>query len=120
MAFVKVGHIKERSSGNPAGGLHEAIKYILNPEKTEGKTLVGSYMLSLGLNPERYEQDAFNAMIDIKKAFSNGTGSPNTDTLHGRQGYHFILSFPADDSVTPELALQITNDFCEKYLSEYQ
>ena len=120
MAFVKVGHIKERSSGHASGGLYDAIKYILNPDKTEGKSLVGTYMLSLGLDPTKYEKDAFNSMMDVKEAFSNGSGSPTTDTLHGRQGYHFVLSFPADDSVTPEMALQITNDFCDKYLSEYQ
>ncbi|MCR4609160.1 MAG: relaxase/mobilization nuclease domain-containing protein [Eubacterium sp.] len=120
VAFVKVGHIKQRSSGRASEGLIEAIKYILNPEKTESKALVGSYMLPIGTDPTKYEDAAYKSMMDIKEAYSSGTGSAHTDTLCGRQGYHFILSFPADDDVTPEIALKITNEFCEKYLSEYQ
>ena len=41
MAITKLGHMKEVKKGHPSSHLKNAIRYILNPEKTEGMLLVG-------------------------------------------------------------------------------
>lgn len=98
MAITKLLHIKERSSGNPSAGLEAAIAYISNPMKTQNGRLTGSLNCTF--------QNAYKKMIATKKIYGKEDG---------RQGYHYIISFNPGE-VTPDKALQITDEFCRRYL----
>ena len=107
MAILK---IRNRSAANnPIQKVSSLIKYIINPEKTEGGQFVATH------NIIRKEGDvaenATEQMMETKRLFEK------TD---GRQMYHFIISFPEEDPVTPELAMQFGKEFCERYLREYE
>lgn len=97
MAITKLLHIKERASGNPAAGLEAAITYISNPAKTQNGRLMGSLNCTF--------QNAYKKMIATKKIYGKEDG---------RQGYHYIISFNPGE-VTPDKALQITDEFCRRY-----
>lgn len=99
MAITKLMHMKESKSGSPALHLKHAITYILNSEKTQEGKLVGG----LGMDGSKA---AFQHFLETKKYFGKEKG---------RQGYHFVLSFP-EGEVTPELAYQITQEFTEQFL----
>lgn len=109
MAYLKLGNIDERRYGNRAGGLYHAIKYIFNPLKTNNRQYVGSYNINLGSGD--IVKNVFKEMINTKKCFAKEWG---------RQGYHYMLSFPSNDNVTPEMALQITYEFCQKCFTDYE
>ena len=107
MAITRMGHIKDK--GNGVAGIRRAIRYIVNPEKTEGRTLVGCY----NLMPDEADivGNATKQMVDTKRAY---------DKTGGRQVYHYKISFAKDDAVTPQLAMQIAREFCSSYLKDYE
>lgn len=91
--------------------LKNSLKYILNPEKTRMGTLIGgNHVLP---DPEY----AFGQMLDTKKVMDARYGYKK---MEGRQGYHFVLSFSPKDSVTPEMALEITEKFVKAYIPDYE
>lgn len=91
--------------------LKNSLKYILNPEKTRMGTLIGgNHVLP---DPEY----AFQQMLDTKKVMDTRYGYKK---MEGRQGYHFVLSFSPKDSVTPEMALEITEEFVKAYIPDYE
>lgn len=98
MAITKLSNI-----GTPQGGgaahLKNCISYILNSDKTEG--LVGG---NAGTTP----QEVYQVMMDTKQEW---------EKENGRQGYHFVISFPPGEA-TKEEAYAVINDFCEEYLGE--
>lgn len=98
MAITKLSNI-----GMPKGGgaahLKNCISYIMNPDKTEG--MVGG---NAGTTP----QEVYQVMIDTKQEW---------EKEGGRQGYHFVISFPPGEA-TKEEAYAVINDFCEEYLGE--
>ena len=94
MAITK---IKCRNSG-----LKEAIEYILNENKTDGRILTARNNCDPG---REYRQ-----MMDTKEYHAK-TG--------GRQCYHAILSYKPGE-ITPELALQIAKEFTEEHLRDYE
>lgn len=100
MAITKLSNI-----GMPQGGgaahLKNCISYIMNPKKTEGMRMIGG---NAGTTP----QEVYQVMIDTKKEW---------EKEGGRQGYHFVISFPRGEA-TKEEAYAVINDFCEKYLGE--
>ena len=100
MAVTKLMHIKEQK-GNPSAGLKKCIRYIMDPQKSEGGTWTSS---NCGDTP----QECYEEMIKTKQEFRK------TD---GRQGYHFVLSFPPGE--TDELTVfNVAKEFCETYLGE--
>lgn len=101
MAYCRLGHIKEnQGAGGMAAGLKNCIEYIFNPKKTENMTLIGGYNLMVDAsNPAN---SAFEQMLATKSVFGKEAG---------RQGYHYKLSFATSDNLTPELAMEITNEF---------
>ena len=104
MAITKILNINCATEGNPAAHLKNALEYIQNPDKTEQCHLVGSVNC---LPDTAYEQ-----MLDTK-------------TLYGksgkRQGYHVIISFPPEESVTPEQAKFVAEGFIGDILNgEYE
>jgi hypothetical protein len=105
-----LGHIKEnKRSGGPAKGLEKCLDYIFNKDKTVGLRYIGSYNYQMDKNNPI--ESSFKAMTDTKSVF---------DKPGGRQGYHYKLSFPNEDVVTPELAMKITGEFCEKVFTDYE
>lgn len=104
MAITKILNINCAIEGNPAAHLKNALEYIQNPDKTEQCHLVGSVNC---LPDTAYEQ-----MLDTK-------------TLYGksgkRQAYHVIISFPPEESVTPEQAKFVAEGFIGDILNgEYE
>lgn len=99
MAITKLMHVKERKNGNPHGGMHDCIRYILDPEKTENGYWVGG-------NAGKETGQVYRNFLEVKKDFQK---------LDGRQCYHFVISFRPDetDAVT---VYNVAQEFCEKYL----
>lgn len=100
MGITKLLHIKERKTGNAARGLLNAVYYILNPEKTQNKRLVGG-------NCGRDEEMIYQKFIDTKSTYGK---------FDGRQGYHFVISFPPEENVSTTTCMNVMSDFMEEYL----
>lgn len=92
--------------------LEHAIRYILKPEKTAGGLYTGSLNCSC--------QTALTEMAETKRQYGKepvpGSKSYETDRL----AYHFVLSWSPREQVPPELALHITQQFCEEVLRDYE
>lgn len=110
MAFLKLGCIKERKTGTKTAGLFYAINYIFNPAKTEDNKYIDFYSPDAD-NLFVSTENVYNKMLNTK----NHYGKPD-----GRQAYHYMLSFPATDNVTPELAMLITEEFIKTCFYEYE
>lgn len=79
-------------------GLGDRLRYIMNPDKTEGG------LLCAGINT--IPDMAYRDMMDTKRRFGK---------LDKRQGYHIIQSF-APGEIEPDAALRFGMEFIEKYL----
>lgn len=99
MAITKMLSINETKGGSLSRHLKKAIHYILNPEKTNNGYLVGGNCKI---------DDPYETMMNTKKRFQKEWG---------RQGYHFVLSFPPGE-VNDGVAFNITNEFVEAYLKD--
>ncbi len=100
MAITKMLNIKS-TPGGTSRHLYNAIKYILNPVKTNQGALVGG-------NAGSDYQEVYQRMLDTKKMFGK------TDK---RQGYHFVISFKPGE-VDTDKAYQIIQEFCQEYLGD--
>ena len=109
MAYLRLGCIKQASGHSMSIGLKRAIEYIYNPKKTNGQKYIGGYNLLIG--SEDCAMRAYRSMLATKQGFGKEDG---------RQGYHFKLSFPANEELTPELCLKITEEFCMEVLPDYE
>ena len=77
MAITKLDHLKESKKGNPAAHLKNAIRYILNPEKTNGGMFVGG---NCGTSAE----EIYASMISTKEFFGKtGGGRKNAEAAPG-------------------------------------
>lgn len=101
MAITKMGHMKEVKKGHPSSHLKNAIRYILNPEKTEGMLLVGG---NSGVTAE----EVYRTFLATKEEYGK---------LSGRQGYHFIISCRPGEA-TLEQIYQLVKRWCEEYLQD--
>ena len=82
--------------------LWDSIEYILQ----EGKTENGKYVFgNSGYTP----QMIYNTFLATKSLYGK---------TEGRQAYHYILTFAEEDSVTPELAQEITEKFMSRLFPE--
>ena len=80
----------------------DSIEYILQ----EGKTENGKYVFgNSGYTP----QMIYNTFLATKSLYGK---------TEGRQAYHYILTFAEEDSVTPELAQEITEKFMSRLFPE--
>ena len=77
MATTILRNMKEAKNRKPSAHLHNAIDYIMNPEKTENGMWIGS---NCGIT----SQEIYDAMMTTKNEFNK---------TWGRQGYHFVISF---------------------------
>ena len=100
MAVTVLNHIGE-CEGRAAGHLKNAIRYILNPKKTEAGLWVGG-------NVGREAELVLQTMLDTKRDWQK---------LSGRQGYHFVISFRPGET-DEKTAFHLVRDFCEMYLGE--
>lgn len=98
MAITKILHMKQAKSGYMAKHLANGLKYIMDPDKTEG----GGYVSGSNCIPE----NALSRMLDTKRHFGK---------LDKRQGYHFIISFEEED-ITEETAFAVVGQFVKEYL----
>lgn len=98
MAISKVLHMKQAKSGYMAKHLANGLKYIMDPDKTEG----GKYVSGNNCVPE----NALEQMLDTKRHFGK---------LDKRQGYHFIISFE-EEEVTEDTAFELIGKFVKEYL----
>ena len=78
--------------------LANGLKYIMDPDKTEG----GRYVSGNNCVPE----NALEQMLDTKRHFGK---------LDKRQGYHFIISFE-EEEVTEDTAFELIGKFVKEYL----
>ncbi len=101
MAITKLGHMKESSRGNPGRHLQNAIEYIMNPEKTEHRLLVGG-------NSGSAPAEVYQTFLDTKMDYGK---------LYGRQGYHFVISFKPGE-VSLEQLHELTQRWCNTYLGD--
>lgn len=101
MATTILKNIKEAPKGKASQHLINSIKYIMNPDKTEGGLWVGS---NSGVTPD----EIYDCMMNTKKEY----GKEN-----GRQGYHYVISFPpgACDEAT---CYKVGKEFCEAYFGD--
>ena len=112
MAITRLGHIKENKGGkNPNQGIKNCINYIINPFKTENFKYISGNNVILTSNSQKIVAEGYQQFMNTKNTF----GKPL-----GRQAYHYKLSFAKQDNVSPELAMQITQEFCEIYLADYE
>ena len=65
----------------PHRHLANAVKYILDEKNNEAKTCDGLYV---GGNAGYDSEDIIKTFLDTKELYGK---------LHGRQGYHFVISF---------------------------
>jgi hypothetical protein len=101
MAITKILNIQEADNGNPAAHLKNAVEYIQNPDKTEKCVLVG------GINC--LPDSAYEQMIDTKNTFHK---------TNKRQGYHVIISFPPEENVTADQAMEVIENFANEVLGD--
>lgn len=112
MAITRLGHIKENKKGkNPNQGIRYCINYIINPLKTENYKYIGSNNVILTSHSQKIVKEGYRQFMATKEVF---------DKTLGRQAYHYKLSFAEEDDISPELAMQITKEFCEIYLANYE
>jgi hypothetical protein len=101
MAITKILNIKTSGGGNPGRHLHNAIRYIMNPDKTGDGELVGG---NAGSQPG----EVYAAMQDTKETWGKTSG---------RQGYHFVISWKPGEA-NEQQAYDVVREFCEEYLGD--
>ena len=89
MAITRLGHIKQAVGSNKSIGVSNAIKYIINPEKTEKGKLVGVH--NLVMNPSDVAGSSYDQMVQTKETYGK---------LTGRQGYHYKRSAESSGNTT--------------------
>lgn len=101
MATTILKNLKEAKNRKPSQHLHNAINYIMNPEKTENGLWIGS---NCGIT----SQEIYDAMMSTKNEFNK---------TWGRQGYHYVISFKPGEA-DERTCYNVGKEFCEKYLGE--
>ena len=102
MAVTKLKRLKESSRGNRAQHLKNNVRYIMNPEKTQGG-------LNIGGNAGVTWQWVYDSMVENKRYWHKEDGS---------QAFHYVISFPPELNVSMETAHEVAQDFCDRLLGE--
>ncbi|MGN0141511.1 MAG: relaxase/mobilization nuclease domain-containing protein [Roseburia sp.] len=107
MAILKMidPPIHPDKGGNKYRHLRNAIKYAQREDKSHG------YIGNLNCTTNR----AFQEMIETKKYYGK---EPKRED--DRVGYHFMISWSPEEKISPEMALEITQEFCKQYLGDYE
>ena len=102
MAITKLLRLKESVRGSPAAHLKHNLLYICNLDKCGGGIWIGG---NAGMSPEII----FQTMLENKRYWGKEDGS---------QGFHYVISFPPELSVSEEIAYQIAEDFTKELLGD--
>ena len=103
MAIFKAIHGAAKSHA----GLRNTLEYVLREAKVKD-----GYVETLGPMPEELNWDsAYKAFLDEKKL---------QDKDSGRMCAHYVLSFHADEKITPEQVLEFGKSFAEQAFKGYQ
>lgn len=94
MAILKI--VNRRNGKRKRSHLAGVIKYVLRTEKTEEKLIYGQ-----NLEPER----AYQMMMETKDLFNK---------RKGMDYFHFVLSYPPNEKITPEQALEQAKELLER------
>ena len=94
-----------RNAKQTAGTLAGVLKYVSQDEKTR----IGDTWLTVGHNC--VAQSSYKEMMTTKQQFRK------TD---GRQFYHFVQSFPADDTLTPQQVNAIGRELVQREFPGYE
>ena len=100
MAITKLLRLKESKAGNPAQHLINNIRYICNPEKTEGGLWIGG-------NAGQETATIISTMLRNKKLWNKQDGT---------QGFHYVISFSPDCQVSEQTASEFADDFVQELL----
>ena len=100
MAITKLLRLKESKKGNPAQHLINNIRYICDPEKTEGGLWIGG-------NAGQDTATIISTMIRNKKIWNKPDGS---------QGFHYVISFSPDCRISEQTASDFADDFVQELL----
>ena len=92
--------------------VERSLRYMLNPDKTEGLVLTAS--VNCGTNA----RDAYLHMKTVYDHFARDSfDSPPPLTGKGTvKAIHYVMSFADEENVTPELAHKIAKAFVRKTL----
>lgn len=104
MAVTVLKHCKESPNWKPQH-LSNAIKYVLDLRNGEEKTDFGKWV---GGNSGTDYNSVFQTFIDTKKTWGKESG---------RQGYHFMISFPPGE-VDAQTCYNVIQEFCQEYLGD--
>jgi len=107
MAIIKFISTVHPQKNNMYGGMKKLAAYILNDSKTVGGKYTGSHNC--------FVHTACDEMIKTKEHY--GKTSPKNSN---RLAYHFTISWKPDEKIAYETALKVTEEFCKKYLNEYE
>ncbi len=90
--------------------VEKSLRYILNPEKTEGLVLTAS--VNCGTNA----RDAYLQMKAVYDHFARDSfdSPPPLSGKGSVKAIHYVMSFADDENVTPELAHKIAKAFVRK------
>ena len=102
MAVTKLTRLKESKKGNKAAHLINNIKYICNPEKTEGGLWIGG-------NAGQEPSTIITTMLRNKQFWNKEDGS---------QGFHYVIAFPPECVIDEERASAFGRDFVRKLLGD--
>ena len=100
MAITRLLRLKESKTGNPAQHLINNIRYICNPDKTEGGLWIGG-------NAGQEPATIISTMLRNKKVWNKQDGS---------QGFHYVISFPPDCQISEQTASEFADDFVQELL----
>lgn len=104
MAVTRLLHMKEEP-GFPSSHLKNTIDYILDVKNNGKKTEYGKWV---GGNVGTEATEIYHTFIDTKKFYGKE---------FGRQGYHFVISFPPE-TINEMKCYQVAKEFCEEYFGD--
>lgn len=104
MAITRLMHMKEAPHYKPQH-LVNAIKYVLDVRNDGVKTDFGKWV---GGNAGLSHTDVIESFLNTKKELQKESG---------RQGYHFVISFPPGET-DAQTCYNVIQDFCQEYLGD--
>lgn len=104
MAITRLMHMKESPHYKPQH-LVNAVKYILDVRNDGAKTDFGKWV---GGNAGLDHKEVIESFLNTKKELQKESG---------RQGYHFVISFPPGET-DAQTCYNVIQDFCQEYLGD--
>ena len=97
--------MKEASVGLPSLHLKNSIEYILDVKHFGRKTDYGKWV---GGKAGTHAEEIYQTFMMTKQVLGKE---------HGRQGYHFVISFPPEEA-DAQKAYDVAKEFCETYFGD--